>query len=203
MPCWRADPGMVTCVAFDLMDTVLHDPYREALAAATGGMSLQELNARRDPTAYPRLERGEISEDEYWRLHAAVGIPVDRRAFHETRRAGYTFVPGMAALVAEVRAVARAVAASNYPRWLRELEEGLLQGRFDAVYGSHELGIRKPDRAFFTALLDRLGIPADQVVMVDDRPRNVEGARAAGLRGVRFTDADELREQLVELGLAL
>jgi len=38
-------------------------------------------------------------------------------------------------------------------------------------------------------------------VFVDDAPANVEAAAALGMRAIRFTDAEQLRRELVGLGL--
>lgn len=188
-------------VAFDLMGTVLYDPYREALAAATGGMGLAELRERRGEGLHARLERGEISEDSYWQRHREAGIPADPEAFHAARRRGYRWLPGMRRLVGDVRGCCRTVAATNYPVWIRELRMGLLAGHFDGVYASCELGVRKPDAGFYRALLERLELPASRVVFVDDRPENVRGARRVGLCGIPTAPAPRLRARLREAGV--
>lgn len=191
----------VRCVAFDVMGTLLHDPYREALAAGTGGMDLEELRRRRGPGLHAQLERGEISEEEYWRRHREAGIPVDPAAFHVARRAGYRWIDGMRTLVADVRARCRVVGATNYPSWIAELEEGLLGDCLDAVHASHELGVRKPAAGYYRALLRRLELPAHRVVLVDDRDENVRGARRCGLRAVTTMLAPQLREELRSVGV--
>ena len=91
----------VRVVLFDLMDTVLTDPYRDALAAATT-VPLAECSARRDPDLWPAFERGELDEDAYWAGWAACGIVAARDAFHAARRAGTGFVDGMADLLDEL-----------------------------------------------------------------------------------------------------
>lgn len=191
----------VRCVAFDVMGTLLHDPYREALAAGTGGMDLEELRRRRGPGLHARLERGGISEAEYWRRHREAGIPVDAAAFHAARRAGYRWLDGMRELVADVRARCRVVGATNYPSWIAELEEGILADHLEAVHASHELGVRKPAAGYYRALLRRLELPADRVLLVDDRDDNVRGARSCGLRALTTTSAPRLREGLRSVGV--
>lgn len=52
---------------------------------------------------------------------------------------------------------------------------------FDASFYSCELGAAKPDAAYFSTVLDRLGAPAGEVLFVDDSVANVEGARGVGL----------------------
>lgn len=193
-------PRPPAVIAFDLMDTVVHDPYREALEAATR-LPLDQLFRHRDPTAYPRFEIGEIDEATYWQVFERAGIDVDVAAFHRTRRAGYRFLPGMPELLDDLAGVVRLVGATNYPDWIRELVDGLLAGRFEAVHASCDLGARKPDASFFAQLLGRIGEPPDAVLFVDDRPVNVAGARAAGLRAVRFTGAADLRDRLADEGV--
>lgn len=189
-------------VAFDLMDTVLHDPYREALEAGTG-LPLEELRERRGPQwdAWPAFERGELTEEEYWRLHEERGVGIDLEAFHRARRAGYRFLPGMPELVAELRDQVRCVVASNYPAWIAELEAGLLAGRFDAVYASHHLGVRKPDADFFRELLRRTRTAPEELLFVDDRRVNVEAARQLGIPAHHFDDVALLAERLRAEGL--
>jgi putative hydrolase of the HAD superfamily len=60
-----------------------------------------------------------------------------------------------------------------------------LGDRFDAVVVSGDLGVGKPDAAVFRHALALLGASADAAVMVGDSlDRDIEGARAAGLRAV-------------------
>lgn len=52
---------------------------------------------------------------------------------------------------------------------------------------SDQLGVLKPDRAAFDALVAVLGVPRDQTWYVGDNPRaDIAGALAAGLRAVWF-----------------
>lgn len=52
---------------------------------------------------------------------------------------------------------------------------------FDSSFYSCELGVAKPDAAYFSTVLDRLGVPAGEVLFVDDSVANVDGARGVGL----------------------
>lgn len=190
----------MSAVAFDLMDTLVRDPFREALTAATG-RPLQELFSLRDAGIYPAFERGEIDEAAYWASYPRAGIAVDPDRFHRVRRAGTTWLPGMRELVREVRAAGVAVViASNYPHWLAEHAAGMLAGLCDDVVGSYELGVRKPDPRFFERLLGRLELSPGAVALVDDRAANLEGATAVGWPAVRAGDADRVRCGLVDLG---
>lgn len=69
------------------------------------------------------------------------------------------------------------------------------------VVVSAEQGVMKPERAIYDILLSRIGRPAREVAFVDDVAANVEGARAAGMRGHRFTGAAGLEAFLLDEGL--
>jgi putative hydrolase of the HAD superfamily len=75
---------------------------------------------------------------------------------------------------------------------------------FDDCFYSYELGVAKPDPAYFRAVLERLHLPAGEVLFVDDNAANVEAARAVGLRGECWhvdDGVDALHEHLRRHGL--
>ena len=85
--------------------------------------------------------------------------------------------------------------------------------RADAVLTSHAHGKTKPHESIFRAMLELLGVGADEAVMVGDTvDDDVEGARAVGMQAVlldregRYPDLearlDDLRELPVVLGLS-
>lgn len=195
---------MLDAVFFDLMGTVIYDPYLEALEAATG----MEINAAfkvRDPSSWPQFELGAIDEAEFVRRFFAdpdQGRVFDMEAFTRVRREGYRFLPGMAELLADLEGNVARYVASNYPVWIDELSSTFdFPSLFDGVYASCHLGVRKPDPGFFTAMLDDLGLPAQRCLFVDDRRGNVEGAEKVGLQTHLFEGADGLRARLAGAGV--
>lgn len=183
------------------MDTLVHDPYREALHAAFGPR-LAEALAERDATTWPRFERGQLTEDEFWAAHAAWSP--DLAAFERARREGTRWIAGMRELVGALRAAGhRIVVASNYPSWIDDLEQRLLAGLVDDVVASCRIGVRKPEPAFYDRLATAAGAPPQRTLFVDDREANVAAARQAGMHGLRFESAQALRRDLAELGIVL
>ncbi|WP_298180084.1 HAD-IA family hydrolase [Saccharomonospora sp.] len=67
---------------------------------------------------------------------------------------------------------------------------------FDVLVFSGEVGVAKPDAAVYLLTADRLGVPVDECVFVDDSPRNVAGAVAVGMVGVRHVGVDETLSEL-------
>ena len=75
---------------------------------------------------------------------------------------------------------------------------------FDVVVISGEVGLRKPEPAIFALTLDRLGLPAQACVFVDDLPHNVEAAVALGMVGIRHESYDATAAEIdVLFGLTL
>lgn len=72
--------------------------------------------------------------------------------------------------------------------------------RFDRVYYSCELGVAKPDAAFFERILDDLGLDAGEVGFVDDSPANVDAATRVGLRAVWHDPASGVEALRAEVG---
>jgi putative hydrolase of the HAD superfamily len=84
----------------------------------------------------------------------------------------------------------------------RHLWETLgLNARFDAMHYAAELGCKKPDAAFFAAVEARTGFAPNELLLIDDSPGNVEGARACGWDAVLWTAERPLAAVLAEAGV--
>lgn len=108
----------------------------------------------------------------------------------------------MVALVAAVRERATVALLSNATDQLREhLAHHDLVDAFDVVFCSAELGMAKPDVAIYRHAAEVLGVEPAECFFTDDRPENVEGARAAGMHAEVFTARAAIIEHLRALGL--
>jgi putative hydrolase of the HAD superfamily len=82
-----------------------------------------------------------------------------------------------------------------------------VRGRFPALDDfthhtfSHRLGIAKPDAAIYQHAVEGLGVPADQILFVDDREENILAARAAGMVAVPYTGHVEFVEEMERMSL--
>ena len=201
---------MLRAVLFDLMDTVLVDPYVEAVRAGSG-LDLQAAHLYKDPDIWPRFELGEVDEATFERQFFRAEVPrgadgppprLDARSFHEARRRGYAWIEGMRPLLAALQGrVARHV-VSNYPVWIEELRRRFdLDDYFEGVWASYQLGVRKPDRRFYERVVEHVGVPAAECLFVDDRKVNCDAAGQLGMRSHHFVDAADLRARMRSEGL--
>jgi HAD superfamily hydrolase (TIGR01509 family) len=72
---------------------------------------------------------------------------------------------------------------------------------FNKVFHSGELGIRKPEKRAFQAILKKLKTKPENVIFIDDREENVEGAKKAGIQGVQFKNPAQLVRALQQLNV--
>lgn len=194
------DRPTVRLLALDLMDTLVVDPYREALVATTG-MSLEALAPLRNEESWHDFELGRIDE----RTYAERFLPADAGGFDIERykrelHRRYAWVPGMERLA--IRAATRVPIhiLSNYPPWYEEVRARFGLDRFaSGHHPSYLLRARKPAPAYFRQALLRIGIEPSAVLFVDDRAANVDAARDAGMRAVLFEGAEALEETLRRL----
>jgi putative hydrolase of the HAD superfamily len=108
----------------------------------------------------------------------------------------------MVSLVGAVREHAAVALLSNATDQLREhLAHHELVDAFDMVFCSAEIGVAKPDTAIFRHAATVLGVDIEDCFFTDDRPENVDGARAAGMHAEVFTGRETLAAHLRALGL--
>jgi putative hydrolase of the HAD superfamily len=72
---------------------------------------------------------------------------------------------------------------------------------FDVLVWSYQRRITKPDAAIYRYALEKLGTLPEETLFIDDREENVRAAIAMGMKGIVFTNVDQLRRELVALGL--
>ena len=196
----RAGPPPGVLVVFDLMGTLLHDPYRTAYARAAG-CTFEEFQRARSPEVYDRFERGHIDEDAYWGSLRAHGVDVDVPTFHRLRRAGYRWLGGMRALLRDCAAAHPTVIGSNYPVWIADAMRLIPEEPAVDVFASCHLAVRKPDARFFEAVARATGRTVPDLVLVDDKEENVRALLAMGGRAVHHTSSRSTRQSLVDDGL--
>ena len=66
---------------------------------------------------------------------------------------------------------------------------GILR-EFDVLVDGRTEGVMKPDPRAYTLVLERLGVPAEGTVFVDDQPVNLRGAEVVGLTPVHLDPTD-------------
>ena len=104
-------------------------------------------------------------------------------------------VPGPRELVRDLRAAGvRCYLATNQDeRRARHMREHLgYDDLLDGAFFSYDLRVAKPEPAYFSSILERLDLPAPEVLFVDDNAANVDAARSVGLAAEVWSYREEL-----------
>jgi putative hydrolase of the HAD superfamily len=145
------------------------------------------------------LERGEIAEDAFLRnldgaLQELLGRETHVHRFREALFDGLDPNPPMIELMRELRGrgLRMAMLTNNVREW-EPLWRAMLpvDEIFEEVVDSGFVGCRKPEPRIYEITAERIGVPFDRCLFVDDLEVNVEAAEALGMRAVRFEDNEQ------------
>jgi putative hydrolase of the HAD superfamily len=198
----------ITHVFYDIggvLGTNGWDREQRSAAAKHFGLDVAELEDLHGETV-AMLEQGRMGLDEYLR----------NTVFYQSRPFGLeefkACMMAQSAPFPESIDLARALARTGRYRLMTinnesdelnryRLEQFGLRDIFIAFFSSCWVGVLKPGRRIYELALAMSQAVPEGSVFIDDRERNLEPARALGMRTIRFTDALRLRQELAELGV--
>lgn len=198
-------PGRV--VVFDYGEVISRSPSdadRAAVEHAAG------VDAEPFWPAYWRhrdaLDHGRLSTHDYWRRIADdLGTDWSDSHIHQLwitdYRSWLSIDTQVFDIIAELhdggtRVALLSNAAEEYGGYLRG---GPMARFFERMFVSAEMGKLKPSADIYLEVAAELGVTPDQLIFIDNKATNVEGAEALGVTGHVFTDAAGLRTFLTTL----
>ena len=186
--------GVITRTLFET-----HRQSERALGLAPGTLTWRGPFAPSTDPEWVAMQSGAMSEREYWMLRTReVGALVgeDWSRMSDLLRAARGARP-MASIRPEALDAISTARYAGHRLAILSNELDLFYGSefraglpfladFDAIVDATYTGVLKPDPAAYHAVCLALGTAPDRCVFVDDQPRNIAGARAAGMHTVDF-----------------
>ena len=192
---------------------VLSSPLAPAFAAvqaesgipsAALGAAMTRLAERDGRHPLYELECGRITEHDFLErvgreVAAEVGHPVE---MHEFSSRWFAALDTNHAMVDYLRVVAErgyrmAILTNNVrewePRWRSMLPVDEI---FELVVDSAFVGMRKPDPAIYELTCERLGVPPEACVFIDDFEHNCVAATELGITAVHFRTTEQAIEEI-------
>lgn len=194
-------------LAFDLGNVlvrVYHGRFCRRLAE-WADLDPQEVYARIFETGLePAFDTGRLSPPAFHRqVLDLFGITLPFPEFCRWWCEVFDPMPGMDEVVARLKGRVPLYLVSN----TNILHFPYLWERYPLVHGftgyilSYRLGSRKPEPAFYQALIKEAACPPADCLFIDDKLPFVAAARALGLTAWQFTGAEDFTRNLREVGL--
>ncbi len=179
--------------------TLPQDPERAAEMARLCNLSAGDFR-REYTTGRLELDRGSLSAESYWsRILAAGGVPPSARLMERLLEldvgSWIRINPCTLGWSRELRAagVRTAILSNMPPRILAlmRVEPSLAwMGEFAVALFSCDVGMVKPEPAFYRLCLERLGAQASECVFFDDNEENARAGAALGMASFVFTTGE-------------
>jgi putative hydrolase of the HAD superfamily len=196
----------IESVIFDWGGVLIDDPRPGLLryCSEAFNVSLEDYTPVHD-LLLDEFHKGKISEERFWRQVAdrlGKSVPSPRPQWYEAFRLAYVPKHEMFRLVSSLhdKGYKTALLSNTELPAVRFFHEQNYN-MFDLFVFSCIERVMKPERRIYEITLERLDSKAGQAVFIDDRQDYVRGAEDVGLNTILFESIDQVKDELVELGV--
>ncbi len=203
--------GPVRAVVFDFGGVVI-SPITTLIAevAAWHDVSMVEMldvlmGPRESSTSdhpWHRAERGELAtaemQNEVVPFAEAAGVTLRGDEYARVLSGEFTVNDAMIDRVFSLRAQGYRLGllTNSFVEFREHIESHVDFELFDAIVDSSEVGHRKPEPAIYDLMTRMLGVPAEEILYLDDFAANLDAARAAGWHTIHVTDVESALREL-------
>ncbi len=170
-------------------------PYTEKPASEVGAL----IYGSTLPVLY---ESGQIGSEEFFsRVAELCGLRIPREEFARAFTDIFTPIEPTLDLIRRLKGRYRLGLLSNTNEWhfRGHIARIPVFSLFDAVTLSYEVREMKPGERIYRDALDKLRLPPEECVFIDDLEENVAAARKLSMRAIRYDGHDRLVADLAGL----
>jgi len=151
-----------------------------------------------------RYESGEISSREFYLGIAGLcGLSMPEEEFISAFVSIFTPIEPTIRLIRGLSRSYRLGLLSNTNEWHfeRHIRAVDIFPLFDAVTLSYQVKTMKPAEGIYRDSLEKIGLPPQECVFIDDLEVNVAAARKMGVHAIHYTGHERLVSSLADLGV--
>jgi putative hydrolase of the HAD superfamily len=204
-----AKPSEIRAVILDFGEVLCHVPSAESIErlAAMFQMDPQVFFPDYLESRAP-YDRGDLLAEQYWRKFAEqAGVKITDAAIEQACRLDLEMwsrmndamilwvqklqVAGFKTAILSNMPADMALHMRNTYAWLVHFDHHVFSGEVRRV---------KPEPEIYEHCIAALGVEPSEALFIDDRDINLQQARTAGIRGIRFQSVEQLRKDLQALG---
>lgn len=197
---------MIKAVIFDLGGVLIDLDIEKCRKAFIEELGYLDIDSLLDPChqkgIYSDLEEGIVSEDEF-RSHILAGSKPGSRP-EDVDRCMWALLSG----IAEDKVGFLQELSGKYDLYLLSNNNGIsmpysmklfdkagvpMESLFKQLFLSYRMKMLKPSRAIYDEVVKAIGLPASDLLFVDDSHANTDAADAAGINALYYTPGTDLR----------
>lgn len=201
---------MIKAIIFDfgnVISRVDHSIFLRRIAPLSSHpLSALQKMASGSPALIVEYESGQITSVEFYKKvmeHYGLNIPQSdfRSAFIDI----FERIQPTIQLIKTLKPRYKIGLLSNTNEWHYEAEIKSVEvfPLFDTITTSFEVGAMKPDERIYRDALNKLALPPEACLYIDDIQEYVEAARGVGMRAVQYTTPDALLAALRAAGVSV
>ena len=193
----------ISCIIFDWGGVLVKNPVEDFIieCAKTIGVEVEQLKSTYSEFTY-QFERGMISEKELWEKAETklnINIQSANSIWYDCFKNIYSPREDMFNLANDLKENGYLIALlSNTEVPAMNFFNDQNYTMFDYKIFSCKEGKAKPEPELYKILLNKLAIPAEQTLFIDDKLDNVETARKLNMNAVQYIDREKLIRDLQE-----
>lgn len=201
---------MIKAIVFDIGGVLIGLDLERCIHAFQDNLGFYRITELLDPChqkgMYGELEAGRLAPSHFRQLVLAESRPGSRP--EQVDASMSQLLAGMdLRTVSAVKELAQRyplyLASNNnpisMPFCLKMLQDNGLGEVFQGQFISCDLKLMKPSAAFYQAVVQGIGLPAEEILFIDDSLTNVEGARAVGMQARLYIPGSDIALLLSDL----
>lgn len=197
---------MKKIIVFDLGGVLVVDGVYPMIKHLSSTFSLNRAGVKKFVVAeFDHMFEGRHTELSFWKkFDKKFGVTTNPKLLEKRLNSYYGIKKSTKRLIARLRKNGYNVGfLSNSVREIVQYLEKKynISKLFDFGVYSHNVRTRKPRKKIFHLLLKKINAKPDEIIFIDDNPHYVKGARAAGIRTIRFISAKQAAEELRKLNI--
>ena len=200
---------MIKAITFDLDGVYFPNSCKESFMAKIVAMGVSEAEVRRvfyqSDEMNEQYKLGKIGDEEFWSWAADEwGVNLSPADLLHLLLDCYQPDEKVAETVRKVRAAGykTLVCSNNFPGRVLGLQKkfGFLDD-FDGTAFSYILGVQKPSKEIFQALIDVAGAEPEEIIYSDDNADRLGGADELGIKTFVYKDFSQFEQELANFGV--
>jgi HAD superfamily hydrolase (TIGR01509 family) len=182
---------MIEAIIFDCFGVLATDgwlPFKRKYFGHDHGLTQRATNLNK------KVDAGLASYDDFITEMAQMAKITPKEALQAIEN-----VPNepLFAYIKELKTTCKIGLLSNAgANWLNHIFTDEQVALFDAVALSYETGYIKPRPEAYNAITERLGVPSEACVFIDDQPSYGQGATELGMHFIVYKDAEQVERDL-------